>query len=81
MKRDKLSEEIRKALKIAPLMKGYSIQKLAEMTNTPWSTTRWHLEAMESEGIVGYVTVGRAKLYSLIEDTSTEKTEGDDSKD
>lgn len=65
MKRDKLSEEIRDVLKRAPVVKGFSIKELAKATGTPWSTTRWHLESLESRGIVGHMNIGKAKLYFL----------------
>ena len=63
--RDKLAEQIKEALKKAPTIKGISVRELAKTTNTPWSTTRWHLEVLESKGIVGHVNVGRSRLYYM----------------
>lgn len=56
---------IEEALVNAPKIEGYTIKQLAEVTGTPWPTTRWHLELLEARGTVKHFEVGRAKLYSL----------------
>lgn len=64
-KKKSLDELVEEALEDAPTMKGYTIKQLAELTNRPWPTVRWHLELMEARDVVEYFDVGRAKLYSL----------------
>jgi predicted ArsR family transcriptional regulator len=66
MKRmDKIDYSIRKALVNAPQIEGYTIKDLAEITATPWPTTRWHLEMLEARGEVGHHSIGRAKVFHL----------------
>ena len=60
-----LDEIIEEALKDAPKFEGYTIKELAEITDTPWPTTRWHLELLEARGVVEHLEIGRGKLYSL----------------
>jgi DNA-binding transcriptional ArsR family regulator len=64
-KTGELDEKIKEALDKAPVIQGYTIKELAEITETPWPTTRWHLELLEARGVVKHKTIGRAKLYSL----------------
>jgi len=65
-KREKtLDEMIEESLEKAPKIKGYTIKQLAEITETPWPTTRWHLELLEARGAVEHFEIGRAKVYSL----------------
>lgn len=64
-KKKDLDEMIREALSSAPKIEGYTIKDLAEITETPWPTTRWHLELLEARGVVEHMNIGRAKLYSL----------------
>jgi DNA-binding transcriptional ArsR family regulator len=60
---DKIMEE---ALAKAPSIEGYSIRQLSDIIDSPWSTTRWHLERLEERGIVEPYELGRAKIYRLI---------------
>ena len=60
-----LDEKIKEALANAPKIEGYTIKDLAEITQTPWPTTRWHLELLEARGIIEHMNIGRAKVYSL----------------
>ncbi|MBI5253410.1 MAG: hypothetical protein HY930_03310 [Euryarchaeota archaeon] len=60
-----LDDIIEEALRNAPKIEGYTIKQLAEITGTPWPTTRWHLELLEARGAIEHFEVGRAKLYSL----------------
>ncbi len=69
---DRLIED---ALRNAPKIEGYTIKKLAEITETPWPTTRWHLELLEARGVVEHFEIGRAKVYAL------KKKEEEDSED
>lgn len=64
-KKKNLNGIIEKALVNAPKIEGYTVKELADITRTPWPTTRWHLELLEARGIVQYHQVGRAKVYSL----------------
>ena len=68
-----LDEIIEEALKDAPKFEGYTIKELAEITDTPWPTTRWHLELLEARGVVEHLEIGRAKLYSLKKKKDEEK--------
>jgi len=60
-----LDELLEEELENAPEIKGYTVKQLAEITGTPWPTTRWHLELLEARGTVEHFNIGRAKLYSL----------------
>jgi len=60
-----LDEAIKEALEEAPKIEGYTIKQIAELTGTPWPTTRWHLELLEARGAVEHFEIGRAKVYSL----------------
>ena len=60
-----LDELLEGELKNAPKIEGYTVKQLAEITGTPWPTTRWHLELLEARGTVEHYNIGRAKLYSL----------------
>jgi len=60
-----LDERIQEALEAAPKIEGYTVKQLAEMTETPWPTTRWHLELLEARGAVEYMNIGRARVYAL----------------
>ncbi|RLB02227.1 MAG: hypothetical protein DRG59_13030 [Deltaproteobacteria bacterium] len=68
-----LDEIIEEALKDAPKFEGYTIKELAEITDTPWPTTRWHLELLEARGVVEHLEIGRAKLYYLKKKKDEEK--------
>ena len=46
-----LDERIKEALDKAPAIQGYTIKELSEITETPWPTTRWHLELLEARGV------------------------------
>lgn len=54
-----LDERIKEALDKSPIQ-GYTIQELAEITETPWPTIHWHLEFLE-EKAVKHKTGSRAK--------------------
>lgn len=60
-----IDELIQEALKNAPKIEGYTIKQLAEITGTPWPTTRWHLELLEARGVVEHFKLGKAKIYRL----------------
>lgn len=60
-----LDEVLEDELKTAPVIQGYTIKQLSELTGHPWATTRWHLELLESKGVVEHQELGRAKLYRL----------------
>jgi DNA-binding transcriptional ArsR family regulator len=62
---DDFDRYLEESLKNAPKIEGFSIKQLAEITETPWPTTRWHLELLESRGVIEHIDVGRAKLYAL----------------
>ena len=64
-KKKDIDEMIRETLEKAPVIQGYTIKELSEITETPWPTTRWHLELLEARGVVKHKPIGRAKLYSL----------------
>lgn len=64
-KKKTLDELLEEELKNAPRIEGYTVKQLAEITGTPWPTTRWHLELLEARGTVEHYNIGRAKLYSL----------------
>ncbi|MGD2247508.1 MAG: hypothetical protein PVF58_03820 [Candidatus Methanofastidiosia archaeon] len=68
-RKHELEKKIEKALEDAPKIKGLTVKQLAETTETPWSTTRWHLELMEARGVVEFIEIGRAKLYALTRKT------------
>lgn len=65
VRRKNLDKILEESLKDAPKIEGYTIKQLAEITETPWPTTRWHLESLEAKGVVDYTAIGRAKLYYL----------------
>ena len=44
-----IDEIIREALDEAPAIQGYTIRELAEITERPWSTIRWHLESLNQQ--------------------------------
>jgi DNA-binding transcriptional ArsR family regulator len=67
-KKKDLDTIIEDTLKDAPKIEGFTIKQLAEITETPWPTTRWHLELLEARGVVEHIDIGRAKLYSLKKD-------------
>jgi predicted ArsR family transcriptional regulator len=60
-----LDARIAEALKTAPKIEGYTVKQIAEITETPWPTARWHLELLEARGVVEHLDIGRAKVYSL----------------
>ncbi len=60
-----LDERITEALKNAPKIEGFTVKQIAEVTETPWPTARWHLELLEARGVVEHLNIGRAKVYSL----------------
>jgi DNA-binding transcriptional ArsR family regulator len=64
-KKKDLDEIMEEALANAPSIEGYSIRQLSEVIDSPWSTTRWHLERLEARGIVEPYELGRAKIYKL----------------
>ncbi len=64
-KKKSLDDLIEDALENAPEVKGYTIKQLADITERPWPTTRWHLELLEARGTVEHFDIGRAKVYSL----------------
>ena len=70
-----IDQKIGEKLKEAPVIKGYTARQLSDTLAIPWTTVKWHLERMESVGLVSHVEVGRAKVYSLVE----KKEEKDDS--
>lgn len=72
-KESSLDDAIKKALADAPTIEGYTIKQLAERIDTPWPTTRWHLELLEAKGTVEYVEIGKAKVYKLIMEESEKK--------
>lgn len=59
-KMKELDERIKEALNKSPIQ-GYTIQELAEITETPWQTTHWHLELLEARGVVKHKTIGKTK--------------------
>jgi len=63
-----LDDILQDALDNAPSIEGLTIKQLADAINTPWSTTRWHLERLEARGIVEPYELGRAKIYRLRRD-------------
>ena len=63
--KDRLDYMIMDALADAPEINGFTIKDLAEATDTPWPTTRWHLEVLEGRGIVEHDKIGKAKVYRL----------------
>jgi len=60
-----LDERIAEVLQNAPKIEGYTIKQIAEITEMPWPTARWHLELLEARGAVEHLDIGRAKVYSL----------------
>jgi predicted ArsR family transcriptional regulator len=64
-KKKSLDEILEEALESAPKIQGYTVKQLAEITKTPWPTTRWHLELLEARGVVEHYDIGRAKVYAL----------------
>jgi len=64
-KKKDLDTILQEALETAPSIEGYTIRQLSEVINSPWSTTRWHLERLEARGIVEPYELGRAKIYRL----------------
>ena len=64
-KKKDLDEIMEEALANAPSIEGYSIRQLSEVIDSPWSTTRWHLERLEARWIVEPYELGRAKIYKL----------------
>jgi len=67
-----IDELITKALSNAPMREGYTVKELSELINKPWNETRWMLEVLEGRGLVRYVEIGRAKLFSLNKNTILE---------
>ncbi len=63
--RKSLDEILQEALENAPVIQGYTIKQLSEITGIPWTTTRWHLERLEAKGLVESYEIGRAKIYRL----------------
>lgn len=59
-----LDEMIKDALANAPEIEGYTIKELAEITETPWPTTRWHLELLEAN-VIKHTNIGRAQKEYL----------------
>ena len=64
-KKKDLDTILQEALETAPSIEGYTIRQLSDVINSPWSTTRWHLERLEARGIVEPYELGRAKIYRL----------------
>jgi len=60
-----LDEILQDVLENAPSIEGYTIRQLSDVINSPWSTTRWHLERLEARGIVEPYELGRTKIYRL----------------
>jgi len=56
---------LQEALETAPSIEGLTIRQLADAIDSPWSTTRWHLERLKARGIVEPYELGRAKIYRL----------------
>jgi hypothetical protein len=61
---DILGSLVHKALEGAPPIEGYTIKQLAEITESPWPSTRWHPEPFQSPGAETW-SIGRAKVYQL----------------
>ena len=43
-KKQDLDEILEEALRTAPSIEGYTIRQLRDVVNSPWNTSRWHLE-------------------------------------
>ena len=43
----------------------YTIEELAEITDEYWGSSRWHVDILESRGVVDHLEQGREKLRRL----------------
>jgi len=60
-----LDEQIEVALENAPVIKGLTIQQVANITDSSWPTAKKHLTEFEGRGAVSHTQLGRAKIYCL----------------
>lgn len=70
-----LDEQIDVALTNAPVIKGLTIQQVANITGSSWPTAKKHLESLEDRGTVKHSLLGRAKVYRLIESDDKQPNE------
>ena len=65
-KKDKtLDEIIEEALRDVPELPKYTVDEIAKVTDEEWVPTRWHVEILESRGVVDHLEQGREKLRRL----------------
>ena len=66
-KNDERVEAIKKAIisaiEEAPNIKGLTVKQAAEKLNVPEPTTYSYMERLRAEGVLGYTTVGKTKIY------------------
>ena len=48
-----------------PVIKGFTVQEISDITNTPYPTVSVSLDSMVSKGMASYSSVGRTKVYQL----------------
>ena len=59
---------IEEALKDVPGFSKNTIAEIAEATDEKWASSQWHVEVLESRGVVDHLEQGRKKLRRLKED-------------
>lgn len=61
---------IEEALKDVQEFPKYTITEIAEITDEKWVSSRWHVEVLESRGVVEHFERGREKLRKLKEENN-----------
>lgn len=59
---------IEEALKDVPEFPKYTITEIAEITDEKWVSSRWHVEVLESRGVVDHLEQCRNRLKRLKEE-------------